>query len=223
VVTGGTHTARTRKILAGAGIPVVETWDLPADPIGHVVGFSNAEAIGMLVDHIVARGGRRIAFVGGDDLRDSRGAERRQGFLAAMARHGLPADRLVPTGAPPVSMREGALAMRQVLDGLPDTEAVLCVSDLIAYGALTECQRRGVPVPDRLAIAGFGDYEIAGICVPALTTVNPFPAAIGAYAGAVVRDALARDGGPLPEGPLRDEQMRRVVIRPDLRVRQSTG
>lgn len=40
VVTGGKHTPRSRRLLENAGIPVVETWDLPEAPIGHVVGFS---------------------------------------------------------------------------------------------------------------------------------------------------------------------------------------
>ena len=50
VVTGGKHTARARRMLENAGIPVIETWDLPETPIGHVVGFSNAEAVKGMVD-----------------------------------------------------------------------------------------------------------------------------------------------------------------------------
>ena len=67
-------------------------------------------------------------------------------------------------------MREGTTAMATVLDRLPDTEAVIGVSDLSAFGALTGCQRRGVPVPEDIAIAGFGAFDIASICVP---TISP--------------------------------------------------
>jgi DNA-binding LacI/PurR family transcriptional regulator len=45
VVTGGSHTPATHKLLAAAGVPVVETWDLPHKPIEHSVGFSNAQAV----------------------------------------------------------------------------------------------------------------------------------------------------------------------------------
>lgn len=154
---------------------MVEIWDLPKAPIEHVVGFSNAEAVQGLVDHIVASGRRRIAFIGGDADRDTRGADRRAGFIAAMRRHGLEATRLIDAGTPPISMREGAQAMAGLTAAMPDTETVICVSDLSAFGALTECQRRGIDVPGRIAIAGFGDYEIAPICAPALTTINPYP------------------------------------------------
>jgi LacI family transcriptional regulator, gluconate utilization system Gnt-I transcriptional repressor len=192
---------------------VIETWDLPEDPIGHVVGFSNADALRSMVDHFVAQGCSRIAFIGGDATRDTRGADRREGFVAAMRAHGLDATRLVAAGPPPISMREGAEAMGSLLDTLPDTEAVICVSDLSAFGALTECQRRGVDVPGRMWIAGFGDYEIAGISVPALTTINPFPRDIGACAANLILDVL--DG--------RQDAPARIVISPLLLIRQSSN
>ena len=213
VVTGGTHTDRARAMLEKAAIPVVEIWDLPTRPIGHVVGFSNAAAVGGLVDHLVAQGRHRIAFIGGDTARDTRGLDRRRGFVAAMQRHGLDATRLVDAGTPPISMAEGAAAMADLLMRMPDTDAVVCVSDLSAFGALTECQRRGIAVPDRVAIAGFGEYEIAPICVPALTTVNPFPLRIGLEAAALILSAL--DG--------RLSEPATVAITPGLLPRASTG
>jgi LacI family transcriptional regulator, gluconate utilization system Gnt-I transcriptional repressor len=190
VVTGGRHTDRARRLLANAGIPVIETWDLPADAIGHVIGFSNANAVRGMVDHFVAKGLTRIAFIGGDASRDTRGTDRRAGFIAAMQLHALDATRLIAAGVPPISMREGAQAMGRLLETLPDTQAVICVSDLSAFGALTECQRRGVAVPVQMSIAGFGDYEIGAVCVPSMTTINPFPRDIGARAAQLILDVL---------------------------------
>ena len=212
VVTGGRHTPRARRMLQNSGIPVVETWDLPEAPIGHVVGFSNALAVRGMVDHFVAQGLTRIAFIGGDADRDTRGSDRREGFIAAMRERGLDASRLIAAGAPPISMREGAAAMGRLLDTLPDTEAVICVSDLSAFGALTECQRRGIPVPDRIWIAGFGDYEIAEVSVPSLTTINPFPREIGARTAALLLDLMdGRQGSPAT-----------VAIQPELLIRGSS-
>ena len=212
VVTGGRHTGRARRLLTNAGIPVVETWDLPADPLGHVVGFSNADAVRGMVDHFVGAGYRRIAFIGGDADRDTRGTDRRAGFIAAMSARGLDATRLIAAGMPPISMREGADAMALLLTRFPDTEAVICVSDLSAFGALTECQRRGVEVPERIAIAGFGDFELAAVSVPSLTTINAFARDIGLRAAGVILDVLdGRQGAPA-----------RVVIAPELIVRGSS-
>ncbi len=212
VITGGKHSDRCRRLLAAAGLPVVETWDLPEAPIGHVVGFSNAAAVRGMVDHFVGKGLTRIAFLGGDVGQDTRGADRRFGFIAAMQAHGLAADRLIAAGPPPISMREGADAMARLLATMPDTEAVICVSDLSAFGALTECQRRGVAVPGRISISGFGDYEIGSVSVPALSTINPFPRQIGARTAALILDVL--DG--------RQTTPAFVEITPDLLIRESS-
>ena len=179
VVTGGRHSDYGRQLLMNADIPVIETWDLPQDPIQHVVGFSNAATMHALVDHLVARGKTRIAFIGGDANSDTRGADRRQGFIAAMQRHGLDASRLINAGHTPLSMREGAEAMAHLLASMPDTEAVIGVSDPVAFGCLSECQRRGIRVPEDISIAGFGAYEISAVSHPTLTTIDPQPRAIG--------------------------------------------
>ncbi|NKJ09602.1 LacI family gluconate utilization system Gnt-I transcriptional repressor [Rhizobium sp. SG570] len=190
VVTGGSHTARARRLLQTVAIPIIETWDIPADPIDHFVGFSNTAVMRDMVDHFVASGCRRIAFIGGDVQRDSRGSERRLGFIAAMQAHGLDASRLIAAGPPPISMREGANAMAKLIEIYPDTEAVVCVSDLAAYGALTECRRLGVPVPERFSIGGFGNYEIGEVCVPTLTTINAFAREIGEQTAQLILDIL---------------------------------
>lgn len=194
VVTGGKHTERACRFLQSAGIPVVEVWDLPEAPIDHVVGFSNAATMEAMVQHLVAQGLERIAFIGGDADADTRGADRRRGFMAAMAAHGLSCDRLIEAGPPPISMREGARAMERLLAMHPDTQAVISVSDPSAFGALTECQRRGLRVPEDIAITGFGAYEIASVCVPTLTTVNPFPRLIGEETANLILDALRHPG-----------------------------
>lgn len=212
VVTGGKHSERSRKLLASAGLPVIETWDLPEQPIGHVVGFSNADAVRGMVDHFVAKGLTRIAFIGGDVGRDTRGADRRLGFVAAMQAHGLPTDRLIAAGQPPISMREGANAMARLIQTLPDTQAVICVSDLSAFGALTECQRHGVAVPGQISLGGFGDYEIASVSFPALSTINPFPRQIGILTAALILKVL--DG--------RQETPALIRISPELLIRESS-
>lgn len=211
VVTGGRHTDRTRRLLINAGIPVIETWDLPQEPIGHVVGFSNAATMQAMVDHLISAGHRRIAFIGGDTDGDTRGAERRRGFVTAMASHGVDSTRLIGAGTPPISMREGADAMARLLSEMPDTDAVVCVSDLSAFGALSECQRRGVKVPEDIAIAGFGAYEIADICVPTITTVDPHPRQIGEETANLILSGLEAQAEPV-----------RIAIEPNLVVRQSS-
>lgn len=199
VVTGGSHTPAARKLLKACGVPVIETWDLLADPIEHTVGFSNAEAIGDLVRALHAKGYRRIAFLGGVPDSDARGADRRRGFEAAMRALKLDPSRSISVGHAPVSMADGAQGVAQLRLRWPDVEAVVCVSDHPAFGALAECQRRGWAVPQQLAIAGFGGFEVGTACHPQLTTVAVDCHGIGRAAGELMLRALdaTRAGTPL--------------------------
>lgn len=213
VLTGARHTPRTLAVLRNASIPVIEMWDLPPEPIGHVVGFSNDRSMRGLVDHMVKSGRRKLAFLGGETANDSRGVQRRAGFMAAMQALGLPADRLVPTGSAPVGMTEGAAALNLLMQRHPDTEGLLCVSDLVAFGAVAECQRRGIAVPEDLAIAGFGNYEIGKVCEPTLTTIDVQADHIGARTAELVLSLLAGEQATEPQ---------RLVVQPDLILRRST-
>lgn len=63
------------------------------------------------------------------------------------------------------------------------------VSDELACGALYECQRRRIKVPDELAVVGFGDSDVSRVCQPPLTTIAVPHRKIGIEAG---RALLAR-------------------------------
>ena len=208
ILTGGSHTPATRARLKAAGIPVVETWDLPAEPIEHTVGFSNAQASAALVHHLHGLGYRHIAFIGGTSNRDTRGADRRRGYsdairalgLAGGNANGTAEGRVISFGQPPISMEQGGQALLQLVRQWPEVDAVVCVSDLSAFGALAECQRQGWAVPGRIAIAGFGDFEVARTCHPRLSTVAVDCVGIGRAAGELLLRAIdaARSGQRLP-------------------------
>ena len=213
ILTGGSHTPRSRRLLETAGIPVVETWDLPLEPIEHVIGFSNAAAIRALTHDLHARGYRNIGFIGGTTNRDTRGADRRLGYSRAIAELGLGQARIISFGSPPISMEQGGEAIAQLLDQWPEVDAAICVSGLSAFGALMECHRRGISVPGRIAIAGFGDFEVSRCSHPRLTTVSVDAVEIGRAAGSLLLRAIEarRVGQILP--PERHEMPFRVVQR----------
>ena len=198
ILTGGNHSQGTRELLSARDIPVVEMWDLPADPIGHTVGFSNADVMAGVVDQLAASGRRRFAFLGAEGDSDRRGAERCRGVSEAADRHGLGPVDVISIGPAPVSMTEGARAVDALGARISDYDALICVSDTVAFGALSACQRRGVAVPDDLAITGFGAFEIAAVAYPALTTVDVFAFDIGVAAGNTISRVLAGEAGDSP-------------------------
>lgn len=211
MVTGGAHTKACRRLLSGFDGPVVETWDLPKAPIGHVVGFSNAEAGRIMARHLFERGYRRIGFIGGAAHADTRGADRRRGFAEALEEFGLATERVSP-GRAPTTMREAAAAAHALFDDWPDTDAVMCVSDIAAFGAFSAAQKRGLAVPTDVAIAGFGAYDIAEFTHPQITTLD-----VGAYE----IGRRAADFATLGDAEPGWREVERIDIR--LVVRASTG
>lgn len=213
ILTGGRHTDRSRKLLEQAGIPIIEIWDLPDRPIEHVVGFSNTSAAKALVHYLHGKGHQRIAFIGGTSDRDERGAERRQGYEQAVHELGLAVPRIVSIAKVPISMRHGAEAILRLMEQSPEVEAAMCTSDLSAFGAIMECRRRGWAVPSRIAIAGFGDFEVASCSFPTITTVDVSSAEIGREAAELMLRAIAaaRRGQPIAKETILTEY--RVIER----------
>jgi LacI family gluconate utilization system Gnt-I transcriptional repressor len=178
VLTGILHSAAGRRRLLASGIPVVETWDLTPTPIDMLVGFSHVEVGRAVARFLHAKGRRQLAAVTGDDER----AQRRFTAFADEARRlGMATPPCVAVPAP-TTLKRGRTALGELLAGDAAIDAVFCSSDLLALGVLTEARARGIAVPERLAVVGFGDQEFAQDLEPSLTTVQIEGAAIGRQA-----------------------------------------
>jgi LacI family gluconate utilization system Gnt-I transcriptional repressor len=196
-VVGVSHSPESRRRILAARIPVVEAWDLTTAPLDMAVGFSHEKVGAAVADHLVARGYRRIATIWTDDERAMR---RRAGFLAGLARHGL-AEAGAHGVKPPTTLHVGRRGLAALLDRGVAFDAVACSSDAMAHGALCEAQARGLAVPDRLGIIGFGDLDFAADTVPALSTVRIDRTAIGRIAA---ESLLARIEGGAPRDKVID-------------------
>lgn len=194
IITGAVHTDSSRNMLEQADVPVIEVWDLPESPISHVVGFSNSVTIETMMQHLVAKGYKNIVFVGSKNTEDIRGNDRRLGYEKAATELGLENRELILDAPPPVSSKDGAVALDSLLQRWPDTDAVVCVSDLIAFGIIMECHRRNISVPDQLAVSGFGDFELSKQCWPSITTISVSSREIGSKAGQLMLDAIDASG-----------------------------
>src|SRR5437763_4898703 len=72
IMVGSPATEDGARLLRRAGIPVAETWDLPAAPIDGVGGPGNYDVVVVVARHFVAQGRKALAFIGGDDPRATR-------------------------------------------------------------------------------------------------------------------------------------------------------
>ncbi len=193
VLTGVMHSPEGRRRLVASGIPVVETWDLTPTPIDMLVGFSHEQAGAAAARYLHGCGAREPAMISADD---HRAGLRRQGFAEATqsAGHGKVPVRLVHA---PTTIGEGRRALAAILERHPGVDAIFCSSDVLALGALIEARSRGLAVPGRLRIVGFGDLDFAADADPPLTTLRVDGAAIGHQAARFLVDRIAgRPPGP---------------------------
>ncbi|BAF88609.1 transcriptional regulator [Azorhizobium caulinodans ORS 571] len=198
VVASSVHTKTASQMLLRAGVPVVEIWDNPGQPIDHAVGFSNYEVGRAAAHHLISLGHRRIGALGpgrDGEARDFRGEDRMKGFAAALREAGLSDEWVLHFGDVPVAFDHGRQSFAAMLERAPDVEALFAVSDISAWGALMECQRRGIRVPDDLSLLGFGDFDFGRQCVPMLSTMGIDARAIGTAAGELLMRLLHDDSG----------------------------
>jgi LacI family gluconate utilization system Gnt-I transcriptional repressor len=177
VLTGLDHTPLTLERLNKANVPIVEIWDLTDHPIDMLIGFSH-EAVGIAVArHLLDKGYKRFGVVSADD---PRGLQRSHSVIDELKRHGIDSVPMEVLKAPATlqSGREGLVRMAQ--NGLP--EVIVCSTDTLSQGILTEAASRGMKIPEDVAVMGFGDLSTAAHMHPALSTVRVDGIAIGKLA-----------------------------------------
>ena len=201
VLTGAIHRRNTSRLLIAADIPIIEIADLPQQPIEHAIGFSNYQVGRTAARYLINRGFTRIGAIAASiqgDVIDHRGEERMRGFEDELAVAGVPADLVLRHGQAPVSFAHGAQAIGELLARGPDVQAVFAVSDLSAVGAIMECQRRGLRVPEDVSVMGFGDFEIGREINPPLTTIHVDFTALGRRTGTMILEVLSADQDTAP-------------------------
>lgn len=196
--------------LSASRLPLVVVGTLPAGVKVDNVRANSPRGIGLAVDHLVETGRRRIAFLNGP-LDTVPGARRARGFARACRAAGLP-DTQPRVLAEDFTHDAGQRAAEELLDGpLPD--ALLCANDLLAVGAMRTLLRRGVRVPEQVAVVGMDDTDLARQCTPSLTSVSLGSAERGRLAATLLLDRLADP----------DKPPRRVTVQPRLSIRESSS
>lgn len=153
--------------------------------------LDNAHGIDLLVDHLVVHGHRRIALLAGS-LSETSGVERRDAFLAAIARHAPDAVTAGVAGER-WSRQEGMAATRVLLDAPEPPTAIVASSVELALGALVVCRERGLAIPRDIALVTFDDAYFAELLEPSLTAIAYDAAEVGQVAAELLVEAIRAD------------------------------
>lgn len=197
-------------LLEDMGLPTVLAGRRsPGETLSHVHS-DNPQGAATAVRHLLDRGRRTITTIAGPQDMDV-GRQRLLGWRDALAEAGR------DHGEPLVTVADfteegGERAMRRLLAEVPGLDAVFVASDVMAAGALMECRRQGVRVPEDVAVIGFDDSIIARHTNPPLTSVRQPVEQIGETIARVLLEEIAE-----PDAP-----RRHVVLPTELVVRDSS-
>ncbi len=164
------------------------------------------------VCHLIELGRSRIGFIGAEtDIGTA--ALRLAGYRKALAEAGQRFRSRLVVRTSPFRRSEGAAAVQRLMSGSPIPDAVFCVNDLLALGAIRALVARGIRVPEDVAVVGFDDIEDGRFSWPTLTSVRPDKSGIAERAVELLQQRILRST---------DEPARDVVAGHTLAVRQST-
>ena len=193
VSTVGLDRAQFENVVGGR-IPCVFL-DSSIDGIGDGrVILDNHAGIGLLVDHLVEHGHRRIGLLAGS-LAETSGFERQAAFQAAMAAH-APAVSVAGVAGSRWHLEEGRRATHELLAQRVPPTALVASSVELALGAMLACREVGAVVPADLALATFDDAYFAELLDPPLTAVSYHPGDVGRTAAELLVEAIADDDPP---------------------------
>lgn len=151
-------------------IPIVSFDTILSSPQISSIGIDNQHGTQMVVEHLIELGHRKIAFIGGPAklaiCRDNY-----RGFCKALQIHGIERrEDLIYHGD--YMAVSGYEITSRMLDEGKDFTAIAAANDQMALGAVNALKKRGISVPQDVAVAGFDNVFIGTLVEPPLTTVS---------------------------------------------------
>lgn len=186
ILTESRHTPRTLQMIDNAGVPVVETMELPEQPIDMAVGMDHVAASYQAVRQMLAAGKRTIVYFGA--RMDTRTQLRMQGYEQAMQEAGLTPKPILTHEHSSVSLAQ--TLFEQALQRYPQLDGIFCTNDDLAIGAMFAAQQRGISVPQQLSVIGYNALDVGQSMMPRLVSVDTPRYAMGEKSAELLIAAL---------------------------------
>lgn len=190
VLVGKTHHQDVSELLEHYGVPFLNAFVFdPADPLT-CVGPDNHKALYRLTSYLADLGHTRFGIIGQSMKNNDRLQARIQGVRDALAERAIAVHpRHQVEGR--WGIAEGKQLARQVLSQAPVPTALICANGYLAVGAMLECQRLGIKVPEDISIVGYSDFEIMAELPTAITTVRVSGEDVGRRCARILISRLA--------------------------------
>jgi LacI family transcriptional regulator len=178
------------------------------------VGINDEKAGRLATEHLIDMGCRRVAHIRGQD--NSTGIGRFEGYKQALRLRGLPfsEDYVVRRSyVDTETTRQGAEAMRLLLERDPMPDGVFCFNDPLAVGAMSTILEAGLRIPEDIALIGCGNMPNNHCLRVALSSIDQQSQMIGQRAAELVLNLIEAKQIP---------RARTIILEPTLVARSST-
>lgn len=203
---------------AGVEVPVVLLGERRLAGIFDHVMMDNVGGADLATSHLIERGSRRIALVGGRPDRgvDSMATLRTRGYRQAHAAAGMPVDEQLVVDADSFTTWDGYEAVMRLHRAGVVFDGIFVLTDAAAMGVLRALADLGLRVPEDVQVVGFDNDDEGNYLVPRLTTVDPDN---DSMAQSIMTLLLRRidDGGPADGDAVEVVTTARIVVRESTR------
>jgi LacI family transcriptional regulator len=174
--------------------------------------INNYQAAYDITSHLIEQGCKRIAHIGGNQMRNVY-ADRARGYQQALKDHDIAFDEelLIIND---LSARSGTEAAEKILNMKNRPDGVFVANDICAINCMQAVKKAGVKIPANIAFAGFNNDPTSCVIEPNLTTIDYRGHEMGEVAAKVMVDHLIR-GDDL-------QKTQSVILRSELIVRESS-
>ena len=146
-------------------------WGAPVSgQVGNTIGSDNVQGGVLAARHLVERGRRRIAFLGGASDNSPEFRDRYRGFRQALTDAGMSFDEALRIDADPTE-ESGRQAVEELITKGLSFDAIFAASDLTAIGAMRALHVAGRTTPGDVAVVGFDNLAASRMAEPSLTTI----------------------------------------------------
>lgn len=188
------HRFQSIEIAATADVPMVLLDRFPAgverfERVATVV-HDGQVGIELAVEHLAAKGHRRILYFAGPQGSSS-SAARLTGYQKAMEKLGIEHDELTYLAGS--NIPDGEQAMAKALDEGTEATAILAFNDSVAMGAMNALHRQGLRVPTDVSVVGMGDGLLAANYRVPLTTIRLAKTEMGSEAFKALKTLMEKE------------------------------
>ncbi|KAB8161905.1 LacI family DNA-binding transcriptional regulator [Streptomyces sp. 3MP-14] len=171
--------------------------------------FAVEHDLGLVVRRFEETGRRRVAMIDGST---TGGPSVRAPVFSELARAAGIWDERGGVVSADESPAGASVAVGELLDRSPGVDAVFVFNDVMALGVMHELTRRGVAIPDDVAVVAMDGIQLGAYSSPPLTTVDLDPRGLGRAAVEAAADILS---GQAPRGGrgAQRERRHRLLVR----------